>query len=139
MTIPSPVTPSTPARSLPDFRALFESAPGRYLVLTPDFKIMAVSDAYLRATMTQREAILSRDIFKVFSDNPTATGVRNLRDSLERVVQNREADVMAVQKYEVRRPASAGGEFEDRYWSPVNSPVFGSDAQSPVSSTVSRT
>ena len=36
-------------------------------------------------------------------------------------------DAMAVQKYDVCRPASAGGAFEERYWSLVNSPVFGPD------------
>src|SRR5206468_4443312 len=40
----------------PDFRALFESAPGLYLVLSADLKIVAASDAYLRATMTKRES-----------------------------------------------------------------------------------
>jgi len=54
----------------PDFQVLFESAPGLYLVLTPDFTIVAVSDAYLRATMTKREGILRRGIFEVFPDNP---------------------------------------------------------------------
>jgi hypothetical protein len=42
----------------PDFRILFESAPGLYLVLAPDFTIVAVSNAYLRATMTTRDDIL---------------------------------------------------------------------------------
>jgi len=112
----------------PDFQALFESAPGLYLVLTPDLKIVAVSEAYLRATMTKRDEILARGIFDVFPDNPddpAATGVRNLRASLERVLQNRVSDTMAVQKYDIRRPESEGGGFEERYWSPVNSPVFG--------------
>lgn len=54
----------------PDFRALFESAPGLYLVLTPDFTIVAVSDAYLQATMTKREEIVGRGLFDVFPDNP---------------------------------------------------------------------
>lgn len=36
---------------------------------------------------------------------------------------------MAVQKYDIRRPESEGGGFEQRYWSPVNSPVFGVDKQ----------
>jgi PAS domain S-box-containing protein len=113
----------------PDFQALFESAPGLYLVLAPDFKIVAASEAYLRATMTKRDEILGRGIFEVFPDNPddpAATGVRNLRTSLERVSQNRVSDTMAVQKYDIRRPESEGGRFEERYWSPVNSPVFGS-------------
>ncbi len=114
----------------PDFRTLFESAPGLYLVLTPDLAIVAVSDAYLQATMTTREGILGRGLFDIFPDNPddpTATGVRNLKASLSRVLQNRAADVMAVQKYDIRRPESEGGGFEERYWSPVNSPVLGAD------------
>jgi signal transduction histidine kinase/ActR/RegA family two-component response regulator len=111
----------------PDFRTLFESVPGLYLVLTPDFKIVAVSDAYLRATMTQRKEILGRRLFEVFPDNPddpSASGVRNLRASLENVLRLRAADAMAVQKYDIRRPESEGGGFEERYWSPVNSPVL---------------
>jgi PAS domain S-box-containing protein len=31
---------------------------------------------------------------------------------------------MAVQHYDIRRPASEGGGFEERYWSPLNSPVL---------------
>jgi signal transduction histidine kinase/ActR/RegA family two-component response regulator len=113
---------------MPDFRALFESVPGLYLVLTPDLRIVAVSDAYLQATMTQREAILGRQLFDVFPDNPddvAATGVRNLSASLERVLATRAPDAMAIQKYDIRRPDEAGGGFEERYWSPLNSPVFG--------------
>lgn len=115
---------------VPDFRKLFESAPGLYLVLTPDFTIVAVSEAYLQATMTSREEIIGRGIFDVFPDNPddpAATGVKNLSASLNRVLQNRLPDTMAVQKYDVRRPAAEGGQFEERYWSPINSPVFKDD------------
>ena len=114
----------------PDFRTLFESAPGLYLVLTPDLTIVAASDAYLHATMTKRGEILGRKLFDVFPDNPDdpqATGVRNLAASLGRVLESRAPDVMAVQKYDIRRPESAGGGFEERHWSPVNSPVFAPD------------
>jgi signal transduction histidine kinase len=113
-------------RPTPDFRALFESAPGPYLVLTPTLHIVAVSDAYLRVTMTQRQAILGRHLFDVFPDNPDdngASGVRNLRASLERVIATGQPDTMAVQKYDIRRPDADGGGFEVRYWSPLNSPV----------------
>ena len=116
----------------PDFRALFEASPGLFLVLTPDLRIVAVSDLYLRATMTRREEIVGQKIFDVFPDNPedpTATGTRNLRDSLERVLRDRTADAMAVQKYDIRRPADEGGAFAERYWSPVNSPVRGADGE----------
>lgn len=110
-----------------DFRALFESAPGLYLVLSPDLIILAVSNSYLKATMTTREEIVGRGLFEVFPDNPedtAASGVNNLRASLEHVIQAREANAMAVQKYDIRRPESEGGGFEERFWSPVNSPVL---------------
>ena len=116
----------------PDFRALFEGAPGLYLVLAPDLTIVAVSEAYLRATMTTRARILGRRLFDVFPDNPddsTATGVSNLRSSLERVLKHRRPDAMAVQKYDVRRPDSEGGGFEERHWSPINSPVLAEGGQ----------
>lgn len=117
---------------LPDFRILFESAPGLYLVLQPDeqFTIVAVSDAYLRATMCQRKEILGRGLFDVFPDNPddpAASGTRNLAASLKRVIEQKVPDAMAVQKYDIRRPAEEGGGFEERFWSPVNTPIFGPD------------
>ncbi|HEY0864123.1 MAG TPA: CHASE3 domain-containing protein [Lacunisphaera sp.] len=110
-------------------RAIFESLPGLCLVLNPELVIVTATDAYLRATMTTREILIGRTMFEVFPDNPadpTADGSRNLRASLERVLQNRRADTMAIQKYDVRRP---DGTFEERYWSPVNSPVLGADGQ----------
>jgi PAS domain S-box-containing protein len=114
----------------PDFRVLFENAPGLFLVLRPELTIVAASDAYLRASMTAREAIVGRNIFEVFPDNPAdqaANGVANLRASLQHVIATRMAHVMPIQKYDIRRPESEGGGFEERYWSPVNSPVVAAD------------
>lgn len=113
-----------------DFRILFESAPGLYLVLSPELKIVAVSNAYLKATLTKREEITGRGIFEVFPDNPddpSASGVGNLRASLHRVLETHTADTMAVQKYDIQLPESEGGGFEERYWSPLNTPVIGKD------------
>jgi signal transduction histidine kinase len=110
-----------------DFRSLFEAAPGLYLVLDPDLRIVAVSDAYLGATMTRRDQIMGRGIFDVFPDNPDdpeATGVSNLSASLGRVRREKVADTMAVQKYDIQRPEAEGGGFEERYWSPKNTPVL---------------
>jgi signal transduction histidine kinase len=114
-------------REQPDFRALFEAAPGLYVVLDPELRIVAASDAYLEATMTRREEIMDRGIFDVFPDNPEdpeATGVSNLSASLDRVRRQRVPDTMAVQKYDIKRPDEEGGGFEERYWSPKNTPVL---------------
>jgi PAS domain S-box-containing protein len=109
------------------FRALFESTAGAYLVLTPkEYDIVAVSDAYLRATSRNR-GIIGRKLFEVFPDlpgDPSADSVHHLRASLERVEANRRADAMNVQRYPIQLAAHEGRGWEERYWSPTNSPVF---------------
>jgi anti-anti-sigma regulatory factor len=109
-----------------DYQLLFDRAPGLFLVLRPDaptFTILGATDAYLDATHTKREQIVGRGLFEVFPDNPddpAATGVARLRASLDRVLATGRPDTMAVQHYDVRRP---DGSFEERHWSPINSPV----------------
>jgi len=93
---------------------------------------VAVSEAYAAATMTKREEILGRGLFEVFPDNPAdpgANGVENLHTSLRRVVERRLPHAMPPLKYDSRRPQSRGGGFEERYWSPLNSPVIGDDGR----------
>jgi len=111
----------------PDFTAVFEATPTPFLVVAPpEFTIVAVNDAYLRTTMTERADLIGRTLFDAFPDDPSdpnPTGVRNLRASLERVITERRPDVMAIQRYPIRRPADGG--FEERWWSQVNAPVLG--------------
>ena len=111
-----------------DFQLVFEKGPTACLVLAPEplFTILAVSDAYLGATSTTRQGIVGRALFDVFPDNPAdpnPTGVSNLRASLERDIASGRTQTMAVQKYDIQRAGPAGEAFEERYWSPVNTPV----------------
>ena len=120
--------PMNVARADVDFQALFDAAPGIYLVLDARLNMVAANEARLKATMTTREQIIGRHLFDLFPDNPddpAADGMRNLRTSLDRVLQTKAPDAMAVQKYDIPRPASQGGGFEVRYWSPLNTPVLG--------------
>lgn len=111
----------------PDFRAVFDFAPDAYLLLAPDaprFTMLAANDARLRATMTRLEDVIGRPLFEVFPDNPTdagATGVRNLEASLCEVLRTGKPHRMPLQKYDIRKP---DGEFEERYWDPLNTPVL---------------
>lgn len=111
----------------PSFRVIFEAAPDPYLVLTPELKIVAATDAYLLATMTKREEIVGRNIFDALPDDPndpSATGVRNLKASLTRVLREKRRDMMGLQKYSLRKDQADGGEFEERHWSAVNLPIL---------------
>ncbi len=109
---------------LADFKALFEAAPGLYLILQPNLTIQAVSNEYLAATMTSRSDILGKKLFDVFPDNPNdpaADGVSKLRESLTAVLKSKKPQVMPTQKYDIRR---ADGTFEERFWNPLNKPVL---------------
>ena len=81
-TTPSPCTaiagappPEPRAEAPPDFQALFEATPTPLLVLRPpDWRIVAVNDAYLQATMTRRDELLGRRLFDAFPDDPADAG-----------------------------------------------------------------
>ncbi|MFE7110885.1 PP2C family protein-serine/threonine phosphatase [Streptomyces sp. NPDC057575] len=114
-----------------DHAALFAATPSPYLVLGPDMVIVDVNDAYLKATGRTRKDLLGLHIFTAFPDNPDdpeADGVRNLGASLHRVLATRQSDTLALQKYDIP-VMSRPGTFEERWWSPVNTPVLGPDGQ----------
>jgi hypothetical protein len=103
-----------------------------FLVLTPDLTIVDASDAYLRATLVWREEIKGCRMFDVFPDNPAdagADGVTNLRASLHAVLKTGTAQAMPLQRYDVRDRVCGSGAWTEKYWSPANSPVFGSGSQ----------
>jgi PAS domain S-box-containing protein len=116
-----------------EIQRILRAVPGSVLLLKPDadFTIVAGSAAYLTATHTT-DAIFGRPLFEVFPDNPeltSANGSAALRASLQRVLATRCADVMAVQRYDVRRQAADGGGFEERYWRPANTPILRDDGE----------
>jgi signal transduction histidine kinase len=112
------------ASPVPDFRALFEGAPGLFLALVPDLVIVAVSDAYARAMMITRAALVGRSISDVFPDDPNAPIESSLGASLARVREERRPDAMPARKLLTPRPLAAGGGFEERWWSVTNLPLL---------------
>lgn len=110
-----------------DYINLFEQAPLLLVVLDTNFTIVTATDAYLKVTMTERKNIIGCNMFDVFPDNPSnknSEAITNVKASLIRVLKNKVTDIMEIQKHHIRKPESLGGEFEERYWSPVNSPIL---------------
>lgn len=108
-----------------------ENSPHPYLLLDPGpgLHIVDVNDAYARATMTRRSDVAGRSLFEVFPDNPSdpsADGVNNLFNSLQIAAETGKPHEMAVQRYDVR---DAQGNFVERHWRPINSPVHDDDGQ----------
>jgi PAS domain S-box-containing protein len=120
------VTPS-------DIQRAFRHVPGHFLILAPDaaFTIVGASDSYLGITHTD-QSIFGRPLFEVFPANPLdtqATGVKSLEASLRQVIASSAPDTMPTVRYDLRRPESEGGEFQERYWQTVNVPVLAEDGR----------
>ncbi len=114
-----------------DYAAVFQALPGMVALLTPDLVYADADEEFLRMSGRTREQVVGRFLFDVFPDNPhdpAATGMRNLETSLRRVLSTGERDAMALQRYDVESTARPG-EWEQRYWSPVNAPVLGPDGK----------
>lgn len=92
--------PATKAPFSDTLKAL-ETAPNMYLILSPELYILTVSDLYLQATETTREAIAGKHIFEAFPDNPQlpdADGVQNINASLQSVLRTKKPDRGAGQR-----------------------------------------
>ena len=111
--------------------SVLNALPGATLLLTPDLRIVAASDTYLAATLTQRDTLVGQHLFDAFPDNPQAPdahATRNLRASLEQVLATGQPHDMPPQHYDVPDPARPG-HFAERHWLPRNQPVPGPDGQ----------
>ena len=110
-----------------DFKDLFNFSPALLLVVDTNFIVVAVTDFFLKVTMTERNIILGQNVFDAFPDNPenrAADGEKNMRASFNRVINNKISDALSIQQYDIKRPQSKGGKFITKYWKTFHSPVF---------------
>lgn len=114
-----------------DYEAVFQSLPGMVALLTPELVYVDANEDFQRLSGRSRDQLVGRYIFDVFPDNPNdpaATGMRDVRASMLRVVATGERDTMALQRYDVEDSVRPG-HWEERYWSPINAPVQGPDGR----------
>ncbi len=111
-----------------DFTAFFDATPSPYLVLDTDLVIRYVNQAYLQTTGRARNELIGSYFFDALPENPHAPDdtQRNLYRSLRRVVETGRPDTLVLQRYDI--PAHQHpGEFEERWWSVVHTPILGPD------------
>ncbi|MGW0598902.1 PP2C family protein-serine/threonine phosphatase [Streptomyces sp. NPDC002776] len=114
-----------------DYAAVFHALPGMVALLTPDLVYVDANEDFLRLAGRTREQMLGRYIFDVFPENPNepaAAGMRETRESMQRVVATGERDTMALLRYDIEDPQRPG-HWQEHYWSPVNAPVLDADGQ----------
>lgn len=109
-------------------KAIFDASPSPLLVLLPDsprFTIINVNRAYCKVTNTRDCDLINKGFFEAFPENPDdpgADGEKNLTASLNQVIATKATHRMATQKYDIPIPDTQ--DFEERYWSPENTPVL---------------
>jgi signal transduction histidine kinase len=117
------------------FEAVFNLSPiGNYLLSpTPEATVLAVNDAFLRASGRRREDLVGISLFEAFPanpDDPEDSGESVLRNSLARVVASGRVDTLPAQRYPIRVQLPNGEEiFEERFWDAVSTPIFGADGR----------
>lgn len=109
----------------PDFEALFDASPYPYLLISAaDLTIIGANSAYLRAVGRSAESLIGRHIFDAFPPNPSdeeSTNIEVVRASIERAIATRLPDNTPFIRYAV---PCADGNFEERFWSAVHTPVL---------------
>jgi len=112
-----------------NYQRLFERVPASCMVLDADLVILAINDAMLRDTMSERGAVVGRPLFEMFPSNPDdqeATGQKAIREALEQARRTLLTDSVPVHRYDL---PGRDGRYVPRYWSTVIEPVIGSGGE----------
>jgi len=115
----------------PLFESAFNSSPfGHYLLSpTPDAIILAVNDAFLKASSRSREELVGVSLFAAFPanpDDPDDTGEADLRASLDKVRATGLPDTLPAVRYPIPVLLPDGQTvFEERFWTSTSTPLFG--------------
>ena len=111
----------------PQFDNVFQFLPNPSIILLPDapkFTIVAANKAYLETTISFEKDLIGKGIFEAFPENPEdrlSSGVENLRNSLNLVIEQKELHKMPLQKYDI--PIRGTSKFKVKYFKPQNIPV----------------
>jgi len=117
------------------YEAVFNAShTGHYLLSpTPEAVILAVNDAFLKASGRRREELVGTSLFVAFprnAEDPNDTGEDDLRRSLARVAATGQVDILPAIRYPIRVELPSGEvRFEERFWNAVSTPIFGPDGQ----------
>jgi serine phosphatase RsbU (regulator of sigma subunit) len=112
-----------------DYRAVYNRLPAGIALLTPELCYADANEAYLLLAGRPLRDLVGKYIFDAFPDSPqrahTVNGPTTLGASLRHVLDTRERDSLALQRYDVERP-DRPGTYEERYWSTINTPILDS-------------
>ncbi|GAA4503472.1 hypothetical protein GCM10023172_28370 [Hymenobacter ginsengisoli] len=109
-----------PAGLLPE---AFAVLPGAHLVLTPELRIVAATDAYLASVQATRAQLVGQPLPAVWGaepGTPAAEALASLRASLQQVAATGQPQTITVPQYHLGGAPAAGAA---RYWEARHTPI----------------
>src|SRR5690349_13541317 len=108
-----------------DYRLIFQSLPGYFILISPQQIILAVSNRFAQALNLPREALINQPVRAICSyfypDAEANAHHQEWEQSLNYVLTHRQPHTMAVQSFTLNQVA---GVQTPSFWQGVNSPVL---------------
>jgi PAS domain S-box-containing protein len=105
-----------------DFYSVFLNLPDNIVLLSPEYKILEMNEAYLQATMRSREELIGKSfLLEAFPDETVPYEQNPVKLSLDRAAATKQVDFFPPSRYDIPKP---DGTFDVRYWEASHSPVF---------------
>ncbi|MDB5021713.1 MAG: yycG 3 [Pedobacter sp.] len=111
-----------------DYKDIFHWGPGLRVIIkpnAPDFTILDVNDAYLKATNTKREQLLHNSLFSAFRINTIdeiKLSIELQKASLYEAISSKAPHTTTDYRFDI--PTADGMGFKERYWTATNTPVL---------------
>jgi PAS domain S-box-containing protein len=105
-----------------DFHSIFKVSPTAMALLTADFVIIDANDEFLGSCGRPLEELVGHNIFELFPKMPPDPGGNPKWTALEAALTSGKREVHELTRYDVEVP-DRPGEFEERYWSAVVTPL----------------
>jgi PAS domain S-box-containing protein len=108
---------------------VFETVPDLYLIFSPDFEVLTVSNAYLETFGVSRVQIEGKHIAHLSPEFPgaPANAFKNLLLAADRVIASKMPEDMPIRSYEVGKTATGAPDI--RFLKGSNTPVLNPDGE----------
>ncbi|MEO8936591.1 MAG: response regulator [Burkholderiaceae bacterium] len=115
-----------------DYRTLFLVSPNAYVVVTADYGVTEVNDAFLRLAHRQRDDVIGRNLFDAFPAEPDGSlpnDASALKQSIDRVFDTGQPDAVPFFRYSIALDTVEGRGYRDCIWRASHHPLAnGSDS-----------
>ncbi|KAA5549194.1 PAS domain-containing protein [Adhaeribacter rhizoryzae] len=112
-----------------DYRLIFQSLPGYFILISPQHTILAVSNRFKQALALPEQDLINQPVTAICSyfypDAETTTYYQEWEYSLNQVLSQRQPHTMAVQSLAFNQTDAQ----EPSYWQGINSPVLSASGE----------